>query len=207
MYASLNTYDRDKDVIQAFCENWCPATNTLHLSSGEASIFLWDLHRLSGLPLHGMFYDKVIPSAYELTGEDDKGRFLLKCCEYLFAAYHFLSNKKNFDGKVLMEDWINFWFRGDLIYPRPPIHSGRRTHRLNLTRNLGGLIRKRQSWQDTIAKAYAELGVVNSERMDVYLAAFLSCWICVFVFRSGDPEFVRPKIDRKSTRLNSSHRP
>ena len=49
VYASLYTYDRDKDVIQTFCENWCPATNTLHLASGEASISLWDLHRLGGL--------------------------------------------------------------------------------------------------------------------------------------------------------------
>ena len=81
---------------------------TLHLASGKASIFLWDLHRLGGLPLHRMFYDEVIPSAAELTSEDDKERFLPKCCEYLFAAYHFLSDKKNFDGKVLAEDWVNF---------------------------------------------------------------------------------------------------
>ena len=53
---------------------------------------------------HGMFYDKVIPSVAELTTEDDKRRFLLKCYEYLFIAYHFLSNKRNFDGKVLVED-------------------------------------------------------------------------------------------------------
>ena len=63
VYASLYTYDRDKDIIRAFCENWCPATNTLHLASREASISLLDLHRLSGLPLHGLFYDEVIPCA------------------------------------------------------------------------------------------------------------------------------------------------
>ena len=104
VYASLYTYDRDKDVIRAFCENWCPTTNTLHLAYGEASISLWDLHQLGDLPLHVMFYDEVIPNATELTGEDDKGRFLPKCCEYLFVTYHFLSNKRNFDGKVLMDD-------------------------------------------------------------------------------------------------------
>ena len=63
---------------------------------------------MGDLPLHGMFYDEVIPSATELTGEDDKGRFLPKCCEYLFVLYHFLSNKRNFDGKVLVKDWVNF---------------------------------------------------------------------------------------------------
>ena len=29
--------------------------------------------------------------------------------------------------------------------------------------------------------------------MDVNLAAFLFCWICVFVFLTGDPEFVCPE--------------
>ena len=71
---------------------------------------------MGGLPLHGMFYDEVIPSAAELTGEDDKGRFLSKCCEYLFVVYHFLSNMKKFNGKILVKDWVNFWFRGDLFY-------------------------------------------------------------------------------------------
>ena len=37
-YASLYTYDQDKDVIRAFCENWCPATNTPQLVFEEAFI-------------------------------------------------------------------------------------------------------------------------------------------------------------------------
>ena len=108
VYASLYTYDRDKDIIRAFCENWCPATNTLHLASGEASISLLDLHRLGGLPFYGLFYDEVILCAAELTSSGDKGRFFPKCCEHLFVAYHFLGEKKHFDSWVLMEDWINF---------------------------------------------------------------------------------------------------
>ena len=51
------------------------------------SVVLSILHQLDGLPLHEIFYDEVIPSASELTDEDDKGRFLPKCYEYLFAAY------------------------------------------------------------------------------------------------------------------------
>ena len=44
----------------------------------------------------------------ELIGSNDKGRFLPKCYEHLFAAYHFLRDGKRFDGRVLVEDWINF---------------------------------------------------------------------------------------------------
>ncbi|XP_021299429.1 uncharacterized protein LOC110428080 [Herrania umbratica] len=68
IYASLYTYDRNKGVIRAFCESWCPTTNTIHTAFGEASLSLWDLHKLGGLPLHGWFYDEVIPSTKELIG-------------------------------------------------------------------------------------------------------------------------------------------
>ncbi|KAA0063884.1 uncharacterized protein E5676_scaffold94G00240 [Cucumis melo var. makuwa] len=38
---------------------WCPSTNTLHTSSGEISISLWDLWVLGGLLIKGIFYDKA----------------------------------------------------------------------------------------------------------------------------------------------------
>ena len=99
VYASLYTYDRDKDIIRAFCENWYPATNTLHLASGEALISLLDLHRLGGLRFHGLFYDEVILCEAKLIGSGDKRRFLPKCCEHLFTTYHFLREKKRLDRK------------------------------------------------------------------------------------------------------------
>nr|GLL39577.1 uncharacterized protein LOC109157656 [Ipomoea trifida] len=43
VFASLFTYDRNVDIVQAFCEAWCPRTNTLITSSGEMSISLRDL--------------------------------------------------------------------------------------------------------------------------------------------------------------------
>ena len=146
----------------------------MHLASGEASISLLDLHRLGGLPLHSLFYDEVIPCAGELTGSGDKRRFLPKCCEHLFAAYHFLRDGKCFDDRVLVKDWINFWFRGDLNYLRPPIRKGKRSACPKSIRNRNGLTRKRQSWKDTIAKAYVDLGIVDN-KMNIYLTAFLSC--------------------------------
>ncbi|KAL0340424.1 UNVERIFIED_CONTAM: hypothetical protein Sradi_4559200 [Sesamum radiatum] len=72
VYASLFTYDHNSDIVKAFCEAWCPLTNTLHTSAGEMSISLWDLHELVGLPMTGCLYDEVVPSALELTGVDEK---------------------------------------------------------------------------------------------------------------------------------------
>ena len=62
MYTSLYTYDRDPHVICAFCEAWCPETNTLHTISGEMSISMWDLYKLGGLPIYGKIYHEAVPS-------------------------------------------------------------------------------------------------------------------------------------------------
>lgn len=68
-------YEKNKDVIQAFCENWCHKTNTLHLAYGEA---LWDLYQLGSLLFNGQFYEEVILTAAELTSASDRARFLPK---------------------------------------------------------------------------------------------------------------------------------
>ena len=52
------------------------------------------------LPLYGLFYDEVIPFAVELIGSDEKSRFFPKYCEYLFEIFHFLNNRKSFDGSL-----------------------------------------------------------------------------------------------------------
>nr|GMD68332.1 1,2-dihydroxy-3-keto-5-methylthiopentene dioxygenase 4 [Ipomoea batatas] len=67
VFASLFTYDRNVDIVQAFCEAWCPRTNTLITSSGEMSISLRDLYMLGGLPLLGDIYDERIPNALDLN--------------------------------------------------------------------------------------------------------------------------------------------
>jgi len=62
VYASLYSYSRNIHVLSAFCESWCPTTNTLHTISGEMSISLWDLYRLGRLLIIGKIYDETIPS-------------------------------------------------------------------------------------------------------------------------------------------------
>ena len=42
--------------------------------------------------------------------------------------------------------------------------------------------------------------------MDVYLAAFLSCWLCVFVFSSGDPEFLCLETFKIASKMTVRHK-
>ena len=71
--------------MKAFCECWSPTTNTLHTLVGEISSTTWDLHKLDGLPIKGLFYDEVVPTAKELEGVDDQGKKLLASKLSLFV--------------------------------------------------------------------------------------------------------------------------
>ncbi|KAL0445886.1 UNVERIFIED_CONTAM: hypothetical protein Slati_1716500 [Sesamum latifolium] len=91
VYALLFTSDYNSDIIKAFCEAWCPLTNTLLTSAEELSILLWDLHDLTRLPLMSCLYDEAAPSALELTSIDEKGdRFIPHSSKYLLYTYHLL---------------------------------------------------------------------------------------------------------------------
>ena len=108
MYALLYTFDRDPHVIRAFCEAWCPETNTLHTISGEMSVSLWDLYKLGGLPIYGKIYDEAVPSRDALyQRRQNNQRLIQPTCRYLFAAYSHL--EKATDRGVCAEHWVDFW--------------------------------------------------------------------------------------------------
>ena len=86
IFASLFNYDCHDSVIRAFCECWCPTTNTLCTSIGEVSISLRDLYRIAGLPIIRSFYDEMVSSAEELSNDATKSS-LLPSCQNLFLAY------------------------------------------------------------------------------------------------------------------------
>ena len=65
--ASLYTYNCNSDVVWAFCEAWCPLTNTLHIMVSKSSISLRDLWSFGGLTIKGDFYEESIPYFKELT--------------------------------------------------------------------------------------------------------------------------------------------
>jgi len=60
VYASFYSYSYDVHISYAFCENWCLISNTLHIVTGEMLVSLWDLHRIGGLLINGLIYDKTI---------------------------------------------------------------------------------------------------------------------------------------------------
>ncbi|GMP55018.1 hypothetical protein CsSME_00019975 [Camellia sinensis var. sinensis] len=57
IYVSQFAYARNVALLKGFLERWSPDTNTFHTIYGELGISLWDLHRISGLPIRSEFYE------------------------------------------------------------------------------------------------------------------------------------------------------
>ena len=192
--------------MREFCEGWCPPTNTLHTSLGKMSISLWDLYRLGGLPIFGRLYDEAIPCYEELIGSDKIERFIPKSCEHLFAAFHLLNSKKEGeDLRVLASDWVSFWCRYGMKYPKPP---SRRTKRLSCaikTHNPNGSLNKFQGWSKCGKKPFIELEIEDGLWEETYLAALFSCWLCTFVLPSEDPNTIRPETFQVASFLATGH--
>nr|GMD13927.1 ABC transporter G family member 11 [Ipomoea batatas] len=136
---------------EAFCEAWCPKTNSLLTSAGELSISLWDIHVLCGLPISGDIYDEHVPNALELTGSDADHGFTPQCCKYLFQAYSYLYNRRkrprgvrnqqDEDRSLHVNEWIEFWSRRPQVYDRPILSKNdKRKSRPKNTQNPSGKI-------------------------------------------------------------------
>ncbi|KAG5554216.1 hypothetical protein RHGRI_011915 [Rhododendron griersonianum] len=189
VYASLFTYDRDANLIKSFCEHWCPSTNTLHTPAGELSISLWDLCYIGGLPVYEKFYDEVIPPARDLIGVDENNMYLLPpSCRHLFAAYHRLFRGSE-THHITAHDWIHFWCRLRSKY----LNLSSNDQSEGASRPTGHTSTPPERTKDEEG-AFNELGIKARLREEVYLAAFLSCWLSVFVLPNGKENQIRPTV-------------
>ncbi|KAA0052363.1 hypothetical protein E6C27_scaffold207G002060 [Cucumis melo var. makuwa] len=169
--ASLYTYDCNSDVVRAFCEAWCPSTNTLHTMAGELSISLWDLWSFGGLPIKGAYYSIVC------TQRNDRS-----------------ASSKN-DSQVTIGSWISFWYLGSKSYDKPTTRKQKKASRSKSTQNPNGSKIQAREWSSRESMLFAELGIRDDLKDETYLAAFLSCWLCLFVFPQKG-SFLRPGVFR-----------
>ncbi|KAL0354314.1 UNVERIFIED_CONTAM: hypothetical protein Sangu_1012700 [Sesamum angustifolium] len=208
VYASMFTYDHNPDIIKAFCEAWCPLTNTLFTSTGELSISLWDLHELVGLPMMGCLYDEVVPSALELTGVDEKKeRFIPRSSKYLLYAYHLLQSVDDSRcSHVSIGKWIKFWSKKTTKYHSPAPHKEKKMVRPKSTHNPLGDIAIHERWSTAEEALFAKLYIERSLKEEVYLTAYLACWLYVFVLPGKDVNSIRPSTFKIASLMANGRR-
>ncbi|KAL9678720.1 hypothetical protein QQ045_016569 [Rhodiola kirilowii] len=194
VYASLYQYDREPQIVCAFCESWCPSTNTLHTIAGEWSLSLWDLHEIGGLPVARCRYDEAVPSFENMRDNRDKVKSIPRACERLLGGYCFLASLPESKNVVRATQWVHYWCKCKNSYNKP----GREpTHRVDSrpksSHNPRGEIRQKPlEWKSKEMTVFNELEIVDdSERKMVYLAAFLSCWLCIFVLPEAEDPVIR----------------
>ncbi|XP_056688310.1 uncharacterized protein [Spinacia oleracea] len=193
--ASLCLYDKDPNIIRAFCESWSPTTNTLHTMTGEWSVSLWDIYKLRGLPILGGIYDETIPDYHMLGARDENGnRQISQACVILFTVYHRLAKDPKSKKGVTAQLWIDFWCKRERIH-KVPLKRRRYTEsRPKVTNNPDVNIEAQPiSWSQEENDLFDSLGVVGANRRAItYVGAFLSCWLCTFVLPQSEDRLIRP---------------
>ncbi|XP_074288215.1 uncharacterized protein LOC141613382 [Silene latifolia] len=195
VYASLYSYVREPCILRAFLEAWCSTTNTLHTMFGEFSISLWDLHRLSGLPILGSIYDEAVPSYDNLHALDAQGvRVIPRACHFLLVVYHRLKMQSGGKG-VTSQQWIEFWCKRSHVYKMPLKRRRESKNPPKFTGNPSGKIDpKPLVWTAEEAKIFESLGIVHeSRKQTTYRRPSYHLWLCNFVLPESEDRLIRPE--------------
>lgn len=143
----------------------------------------------------GDLFDEVVPSSDELNNyTQEMERFLPESCGHLFHAYHVLFKKRD-DQQVPITDWIKFWCNVPKRYDPPPSRKKSQTkRRLSRTHNPTGVLPRAGKWEENVRSTFAILNIEGDSRRETYLAAFISCWLCLFVLPSRHVGQIRPGV-------------
>ncbi|KAL0457590.1 UNVERIFIED_CONTAM: hypothetical protein Slati_0386200 [Sesamum latifolium] len=128
-------------------------------------------------------FDEVVPSALELTGANEKGgRFIPRSSKYLLYAYHLLRGADDDRcSNVSIDQWVKFWSKKAIKYHLSPPRKEEKTVRPKSTHNPLGDITTHKRWSTAEEALFEKLCIEENLKEEVYLAAYLACWLCTFV--------------------------
>ncbi|KAK4385718.1 hypothetical protein Sango_2695800 [Sesamum angolense] len=128
---------------------------------------------------HGCLYDEVVPSALVLTGVDEKReRFIPR--------------------SILVKKTTK--------YHQSPPRKEKKTVRPKLTYNSLGDIAIHEKWSTIEDALFSKLCIVRSLKEEVYLAAYLACWLCVFVLPGKDINSICPNTFKMASLMANGRR-
>ncbi|KAL0313664.1 UNVERIFIED_CONTAM: hypothetical protein Scaly_2913100 [Sesamum calycinum] len=120
-------------------------------------------------------------------------RFIPRSSKYLLYAYHLLqSADDNRCSHVSIDKWVKFWSKNTTKYHLPPPRKEKKTVRPKPTHNPLGDIAVHERWSTVEEALFAKLCIERSLKEEVYLAAYLACWLCMFVLRRKDVNSILP---------------
>ncbi|KAK6146337.1 hypothetical protein DH2020_020206 [Rehmannia glutinosa] len=92
-----------------------------------------------------------------------------------------------------ISEWIRFWSKKLTKYNKPPPRTEKkRVARPKSTYNPLGNLDVHGEWSPAEKASFSKINIKESLREETYLAAFLACWLCVFVLPNDDINMIRP---------------
>ena len=146
--------------------------------------------------MYGSFYNEVVLSAKEMSS-------VPLSCDYLFAAFHNLSLELGGPHSVTSTEWVGFWFRGSVRYPKPPNRrSLKKVVRGNLSHNPRRIITTHcnQCRTEDEEAPFRILKVSEKAKEETWLAVLLLCWLGEFVFPSKEANLIIFKVANSMAR-------
>ncbi|GAA0148152.1 hypothetical protein LIER_07673 [Lithospermum erythrorhizon] len=200
--ASHYVYDFSDEFLKAFCEHWCPSTNTFIIPPGKLSISLWDFLDLGGLSVTGRLFDEVVPTGECLSQSLSEEARLPASCMFLLLGYHYLAVQSP-DRRVLASAWISFWNHSIRSYVGHEA-ADRSTSKSICPRKLSVL--EHRSWDAGDRHPFDTVGASAGLEEEVYCPAFLSCWLCVFVLPAEPLGFIRAGVFKMASFMANGYR-
>ncbi|KAL0293301.1 UNVERIFIED_CONTAM: hypothetical protein Scaly_3144100 [Sesamum calycinum] len=134
-------------------------------------------------------------------------RFIPRSCKYLLYAYHLLqSADDNQYSHVSIDKWVKFWSKKTTKYHSPPPRKEKKTIRPESTHNSLGYIAIHERWSTAEEALFAKLCIERSIKEEVYLAAYLACWLCVFVLPGKDVNSIHPSTFKMASLMENGRR-
>ncbi|KAH0699617.1 hypothetical protein KY284_013832 [Solanum tuberosum] len=94
----------------------------------------------------------------------------------------------------------------DRKYELAPPRKEKKSRRLSSTHNPTGEIPTEiNTWSSNQEMVFSKLGAKH-QKYETYLTAFLSCWLCAFVFPSEERNFIRPETFKIASLMASGKR-
>jgi hypothetical protein len=102
---------------------------------------------------------------------------------------------------MTLQDWVDFWFRDDFRYKVS--FSMSKSSESNKIAYPSGLINKSCICSSNFIHLLRKLKVLFHIQDEVSLVAFLSCWLCKFIFPSKDAGFIHPSTFKVTSMMTT----
>ncbi|KAB2629426.1 hypothetical protein D8674_034221 [Pyrus ussuriensis x Pyrus communis] len=103
---------------------------------------------------------------------------------------------------VKISSWIRFWYWEDIRYKKSlNKRDGNMTTKPKGDSYPSSAIGSARRCSPAELRAFEDLGIASEHVEESYLAAFLACWLCKFVFPTCDVNFVCPGVFKVASKM------